>query len=208
MVSPLKIVGLGGSLAKVSTSRSALRVALEGAASAGAETTLLDLRELDLPMYDPDSEQTTPAAARLIEACYGADGMLWSSPMYQGTISGAFKNALDWLHVLGSREPAFLHDEVIGLVSAAGGTHGLQAINTMEFATRALRGWAVPYVVPIPTAARVFDQDGQVRDAAIELQLRSLGSEVVRVAQRFAADPSLHRASECDEAAERVAAAA
>jgi len=23
--------------------------------------------------------------------------MLWSSPMYQGTISGAFKNALDWL---------------------------------------------------------------------------------------------------------------
>jgi FMN reductase len=208
MVSPLKIVGLGGSLARVSTSRSALRVALEGAASAGAETTLLDLRELDLPMYDPDSEQTTPAAARLIEACYGADGMLWSSPMYQGTISGAFKNALDWLHVLGSREPAFLHDEVIGLVSAAGGTHGLQAINTMEFATRALRGWAVPYVVPIPTAARVFDQDGQVRDAAIELQLRSLGSEVVRVAQRFAADPALHRASECDEAAERVAAAA
>jgi FMN reductase len=208
MVSPLKIVGLGGSLAKVSTSRSALRVALEGAASAGAETTLLDLRELDLPMYDPDSEQTTPAAARLIEACYGADGMLWSSPMYQGTISGAFKNALDWLHVLGSREPAFLHDEVIGLISAAGGTHGLQAINTMEFATRALRGWAVPYVVPIPTAARVFDQDGQVRDAAIELQLRSLGSEVVRVAQRFAADPALHRASECDEAAERVAAAA
>ena len=207
-MTPLKIVGLGGSLAKVSTSRSALRVALEGAASAGAETTLLDLRELDLPMYDPDSEQTPAAAAQLIEACYGADGMLWSSPMYQGTISGAFKNALDWLHVLGSREPAFLHDEVIGLISAAGGTHGLQAINTMEFATRALRGWAVPYVVPIPAAAKVFDQDGRVRDATIEQQLRSLGSEVVRVAQRFAADPTLHRASECDEAAERVAAAA
>jgi FMN reductase len=207
-MTPLKIVGLGGSLAKVSTSRSALRVALEGAASAGAETTLLDLRELDLPMYNPDSDQTTAAAATLIEACYGADGMLWSSPMYQGTISGAFKNALDWLHVLGSREPAFLHDEVIGLISAAGGTHGLQAINTMEFATRALRGWAVPYVVPIPTAAKVFDQDGRVRDPTIELQLRSLGSEVVRVAQRFAADPTLHRASECDEAAERVAAAA
>ena len=64
--------------------------------------------------------------------------------MYQGTISGAFKNALDWLHVLGSREPAFLHDEVIGLISAAGGTHGLQAINTMEFATRALRGLGRP----------------------------------------------------------------
>jgi len=203
----LKIVGLGGSLADVSRSRAALRVALEGAASAGAETTLLDLRELDLPMYSPDDENPTAAAAGLIESCYGADGMLWSSPMYQGTISGAFKNALDWLHVLGAREPPFLYDKVIGLISAAGGTQGLQAINTMEFATRALRGWAVPYVVPVAAAWRVFDQDGQVQDKEIELRLKSLGDEVVRVAERFAADPSLHRATECDEAAERVATA-
>jgi FMN reductase len=203
----LKIVGLGGSLAEVSRSRAALRVALEGAAGAGAETTLLDLRELDLPMYNPDDEQPTAAATGLIESCYGADGMLWSSPMYQGTISGAFKNALDWLHVLGAREPSFLYDKVIGLISAAGGTQGLQAINTMEFATRALRAWAVPYVVPVAAAWRVFDQDGQVQDEEIELQLKGLGDEVVRVAERFAADPSLHRATECDEAAERVAAA-
>jgi FMN reductase len=208
MARTLNIVGLGGSLARVSRSRAALQVALGGAAGAGAETTLLDLRELDLPMYNPDVEHTPPAAARLIEACYHADGMLWSSPMYQGTISGAFKNALDWLHELGGRDPSFLHDEVIGLISAAGGTQGLQAINTMEFATRALRGWAVPYVVPVPVATRVFDQDGRILDAAVEQQLTSLGAEVVRVAERFAADPSLHRSRECDEAADRVAAAA
>jgi NAD(P)H-dependent FMN reductase len=82
----LKIVGLGGSMAQVSRSRAALRLALEGAARAGAETELLD--------------------------------------------------------------------KVIGLISAAGGTQGLQAINTMEFAVRALRGWAVPYVVPVAAAAR------------------------------------------------------
>jgi FMN reductase len=208
MPGKLKIVGLGGSLAEVSRSRAALQVALAGAAEAGAETMLLDLRELDLPMYNPDHQEPTPAAARLIEASYGADGMLWSSPMYQGTISGAFKNALDWLHSLGSRTPSFLHDEVIGLISAAGGTQGLQAINTMEFATRALRGWAVPYVVPVPAAARVFDAAGRVQDEAIELQLKQLGAEVVRVAQRFAADPALHRMKECDEAADRVVMAA
>jgi FMN reductase len=208
MAGRLKIVGLGGSLARVSRSRAALQVALDGAAEAGAETELLDLRELDLPMYNPDLGQPTAAAARLIDACYGADGMLWSSPMYQGTISGAFKNALDWLHELGSREPPFLHDEVIGLISAAGGTQGLQAINTMEFASRALRGWAVPYVVPVPAAAGVFERDGRVKDAAIEQQLTSLGAEVVRVARRFASDPALHRASECDQAAERVVIAA
>ena len=205
----LTIVGLGGSLAKVSRSRAALEVALGGAADAGAETTLLDLRELDLPMYNPERKANPPAnAVRLIETCYGADGMLWSSPMYQGTISGSFKNALDWLHVLGSRDPPYLHDTVVGLISAAGGTQGLQAIITMEFASRALRAWAVPYVVPVATAARVFDPDGSVRDEGIEVQLQTLGREVVRVAERFAADMSLHRMTECDEAAKRVAAAA
>jgi FMN reductase len=209
MSTALTIVGLGGSLAQISRSRAALQVALDGAADAGADTTLLDLRELDLPMYNPDHDDEPPdAAVRLIETCYHADGMLWSSPMYQGTISGAFKNALDWLHVLGSREPPFLHDTVIGLISAAGGTQGLQAINTMEFATRALRAWAVPYVVPVLTAARVFDPSGRVHDDAIAQQLRTLGGEVVRVGKRFAADGSLHRATECDQAAERVAAAA
>jgi len=132
-VQSLKIVGLGGSLAHSSKSRAALSTALEGAASAGAQTELLDLRELALPMYNPDDVWPTDAAETLIEACFGADGLVWSSPMYQGTISGAFKNALDWLHVLGKRDPPYLHDKVIGLVSAAGGTQGLQAINTMEF---------------------------------------------------------------------------
>jgi FMN reductase len=204
----LRIVGLGGSLARTSRSRAALEIALDGAADAGAETELLDLRELALPMYDPDRDEPTEAAAHLIDSCYGADGMLWSSPLYQGTISGAFKNALDWLHVLGAGEPPFLHDTVVGLISAAGGTHGLQAINTMEFAARALRAWTVPYVVPVSVAARVFGPDGSVVDESVALQLRTLGAEVVRVAQRFAADSSLPREAECADAAERVALAA
>ena len=208
MAKALKIVGLGGSLAKVSRSRAALRIALEGAAAAGAETELLDLRELDLPLYNPDDGVPTEAAARVIEQSYAADGMLWSSPLYQGTISGSFKNALDWLHVLGGRDPSYLHDTVVGLISAAGGTQGLQAVNTMEFSARALRAWAVPYVVPVATAARVFDQEGDVHDPAIELQLRTLGGEVVRVAQRFAEHAAADREAECERAAERVASAA
>ena len=208
MTSPLTIVGLGGSLRELSTSRAALRTALDGASEAGAKTSLLDLRTLDLPMYDPDHDEPTEAAAELLESCYSADGMLWSSPLYPGTISGAFKNALDWLHLLGGREPPYLHDTVIGLISAAGGTQGLQAINTMEFSIRALRAWAVPYVVPVSGAFRVFDREGRVQDQGVETQLRTLGAEVVRVAGRFAADGMLHREAECAEAAERVASAA
>ena len=205
---PPTIVGLGGSLRKGSTSLSALQRALAGAAAAGAETTLLDLRALELPMYNPDDDEPTEGAATLIESCHAADGLLWSSPLYQGTISGAFKNALDWLHVLGRRDPPYLHDKVIGLISAAGGTQGLQAINTMEFSARALRGWAVPYVVPIPTSSQAFAEDGSIHDETVESQLERLGGEVVRVTERFAADPVLHRQAECAEAAERVLAPA
>jgi len=205
---PPTIVGLGGSLRKGSTSRAALQRALAGAAAAGADTTLLDLRELELPMYDPDDDEPTEGAATLIESCHAADGLLWSSPLYQGTISGAFKNALDWLHVLGRRDPPYLHDKVIGLISAAGGTQGLQAINTMEFSARALRGWAVPYVVPIPTSWQAFAEDGSINDETVESQLERLGGEVARVTERFAADPALHRQAECAEAAERVLAPA
>ena len=108
--------------------------------------------------------------------------------MYQGTISGAFKNALDWLHILGERDPPFLWDKVIGLVSAAGGTQGLEAINTMEFAVRALRGWAVPYVVPVAGAMRAFDADGRIREPTVGLQLKTLGEEVVCRATKFSSE--------------------
>jgi FMN reductase len=205
----LKIVGLGGSLRAASRSRAALEVALDGAAAAGATVELLDLRELGLPLFNPELESDAPEPARrFVDTCYAADGMLWSSPMYNGSVSGSFKNAIDWLHMLGSREPPYLHDEVIGLISAAGGTHGLQVINTMEFSVRSLRAWAVPLVVPVSQAMHALADSGDVQDDAIRLQLGTLGQEVVRVAQRFAHDPSLHRQAECDEAADRVLQAA
>ena len=199
------VVGLGGSLARVSRSRGALRTALEGAAEAGSRTDLLDLRELDLPMYDPDHEEPTPAVTFLLDACIAADGMIWSSPLYNGTISGAFKNAIDWLHLLGPHDPPYLHDRVIGLVSAAGGGQGLQAVNTMEFSVRALRAWAVPYVVPV--ARHSFEVDGSVRDHGARAQLHMLGTEVARTSERFAAEPEADREVACAESAGRVAAA-
>jgi FMN reductase len=94
---PVAIVALGGSFAQQSTSLAAVRVALEGASETGAHTELYDLRKLDLPTYVPDAGDVPDAVRRLCESVYACDGMLWSSPLYHGTISGSFKNALDWL---------------------------------------------------------------------------------------------------------------
>ncbi len=181
----LKVVGIGGSLKERSTSLAALQIALQAAAEAGAETQLFDVRELDLPIYVPRSEEIPKAAQHLADAVYEADGLIWSSPLYHGTISGSFKNVLDWLHLLADRDPPYLTDKVIGLISTAGGVQGLQAINTMEFVVRALRGWAVPLVIPIPRAWKVFDEDGDLHDPKLEEQLQMLGQEVVRAADQF-----------------------
>jgi len=186
MTKEIKVVGLGGSLAASSSSLAALKIALEGAAEGGAMTELFDLRELELPMYAPGAD-APDSVRRLCEAIYEADGLLWSSPLYHGTISGVFKNALDWLELLGERRPAYLTDKVVGLISTAGGTQGLQAINTMEFIVRALRGWSVPLVIPIPQAWRVFGDEGKMSDPKIAEQLRSLGREVTRAARQFKA---------------------
>jgi FMN reductase len=97
---------------------------------------------------------------------------------------------------------------VIGLISVAGGTQGLQAVNTMEFCVRALRGWAVPLVVPVASAARAFDDTGRPTDEAVERQLKKLGSEVVRVAEHFVVEDAPDHAAVCARAAKRVADAA
>jgi FMN reductase len=180
----LTVVGLGGSLRGGSTSLTALRKALEGASAAGASTATLDLRELNLPMYSPE-HGVPPAVTELVEATATADAMIWSSPTYQGSISGALKNALDWMILLGDREPAYLTNKPIGLVSTAGGVQGLQSINAMEFSVRALRGWAVPLVLAVANSRNVFDVGGHLIDEAVAQQLHALGTEVARAAAQF-----------------------
>ena len=178
------IVGLGGSLAAPSNSVAALKIALEGAKESGADTKLFEISALDLPMYSPKMREVPRAAELLSEAVYDADGLIWSSPMYHGTVSGSFKNALDWLQLLSDRNPPYLTNKVIGLISTAGGVQGLQAVITMEFIVRTLRGWAVPLARPIPRAWEAFDETGRARDPSTDEQLRKLGNEVVRAAHQ------------------------
>ena len=185
MSKSLKVVGIGGSLGPTSTSLAALRIALEGADEAGSRTEILNIASLKLPLFVPRAEKVPVSARKLADAVYAANGLLWSSPLYHGTISGSFKNALDWLELLGTREPPYLTNKVVGLISTAGGVQGLQAVNTMEFVVRALRGWTVPLVIPVPRAMQAFDENGQARDPKVAEQLRSLGQEVARAAGQF-----------------------
>jgi FMN reductase len=187
MARPVRVVGVGGSMRAESTSRTALQVALDGAAASGADAQLIWVRDLHLPLYTAE-HAPPPGALRFADAVHDCDALIWSTPTYHGSVSGSFKNALDWLILLAERDPPYLTNKPIGLITTAGGVQGLQAVNSMEFIARSLRGWSVPMVLPVSQSWQSFDPDGHLKDEAVAVQLRKLGAEVVRAARQFQAD--------------------
>ena len=176
----LTVVGFAGSLNEHSSTKLALEIALAQAATHGVQTRLLTLAELRLPVFDPATPSTE--AETFARTLYEADALIWATPLYHGSMSGAFKNALDWLELLSQRTPPYLTDRPVGLIATSGGAHALQAIVAMEHVVRALRGWTIPLVVPIERASLAMQQN----DERTLRQLRLLGDEVAVAAARFA----------------------
>lgn len=128
----LQIVGIGGTYRSGSTSLWSLKRALEAAEHAGAITELIDLGELDLPMFRPHVPLNDfgSGAEHLVEAVRRADGLLLSTAVYHGTLAGITKNALDYFEFLSGGERPYLADRTVGLIATAGGDMaGVNAAN-------------------------------------------------------------------------------
>ena len=180
-MNPIKIVAISHSLHRRSSSRAATEAVLAGAQQAGVEVVKFDVRSMALPHYTWG--ETPPEVEPLVDAVRSAHGMVWCSPLYHGSISGTFKNTLDWLELLSSDDSPYLTDKVVALISTAGGDQALQAINTMECIVRALRGWTLPLTAPIARARDAFDDHGEPRDPALAERLLRMGRELVRSAR-------------------------
>jgi len=181
----LRVVGIGGTLREGSTCLGALRRALDAARDAGAETRLLDLRELALPMYEPGRPIADygPEAERFIEEVREADALLISTAAYHGTLAGVSKNALDFTQFLGRDERPYLEGRVVGLIATSGGERA--AANTMDalvHVVHALRGVVAPSMVTIPGARRRSDGEGNITDESYGGRLDRLGRLVVEMA--------------------------
>ena len=109
---------------------------LEGTAEAGATTELLDIKQRSLLRYDPADNHPPDSVLRMWDRITPQTGSSGAVQCTQGTISGSFENALDWLKLLSDRPP-YLTDKVVDLISRTGGMQGVEAVNTMEFVVRA-----------------------------------------------------------------------
>jgi FMN reductase len=184
----LHVVGMGGTLRENSTSRWALVRALQAASQSGATTELLDLRELNLPLFDPEKslEEYGPNVAHLIDSVRRANAMIWSTGAYHGTVAGVTKNALDFFELLADDERPYLDAKVIGLIATAGGNQAaVNAVNAMVHVVHALRGIVAPLLVVIPQSWRVFSRDGKLTDETWGKRLDQIGRLVVETTARF-----------------------
>ena len=186
----VKVVGVGGTLREGSASLGALRRALAASGEAGAETELLDLRELDLPMFEPGRalEEYGPGVGRLVDELRGADAVLISTAAYHGTLAGVTKNALDFAQFLSGGDHPYFDGKVVGLISTAGGEQAAaNATGAMVDVVHALRGVVAPLVVSISKAWQRADGSGNVTDESYGRRLDSLGELVVDLAGGLAA---------------------
>jgi len=182
------IVGVGGTLRDNSTSLFALKRALHYAELAGATTDLVDLASFRLPLYEPHKQiEDYPSVVEdFIKMLRGADGMLWSTGAYHGTLAGVTKNALDYFEFLSEEDPPYLKDKVVGVIATAGGNiAAVNAANAMVHIVHALRGTAVPLMVPIPQAWRVVSPQKGVIDKKWDTRLEKLGRLVYEMATKF-----------------------
>jgi NAD(P)H-dependent FMN reductase len=168
------VIGICGSLRDGSHSRKGLRVALEAAEAAGGDTELLDLREWDLPVFDPDDEDAGDAEA-FRERVAKADSVLLGTPVYHGSFSTPIKNALDYC---GFDE---FENKTVGLLCVAGGSFPVTALEHLRSVGRSLDCWVIPHQAAVPRASSAF-QDGRLVDETIRERIETLGREAVQYA--------------------------
>ncbi|WP_266078023.1 NADPH-dependent FMN reductase [Haladaptatus caseinilyticus] len=167
-----RIVAICGSLRDSSATRTSLEQALSGAERAGGTGDLLDLREFDLPLYDPN-DRMAGDAVELKRRVREADAVVLGTPMYHGSYSSVLKTALDYC---GFDE---FEQKTVGLLAVAGGRFPITAMDHLRSVCRALDAWVLPYEAAVPQSHSAV-RNGKFTDDELATRVATLGEQVVR----------------------------
>lgn len=186
-----KILALAGSTRRESYNRQMVQVAARGAERAGAQVTLLDLKEFPLPLYDEDleTEQGMPEnAARLKALMIEHDGLLISSPEYNSSMPAVLKNAIDWASRRGEGEPrlvAFTGKIAVVMAASPGSLGGLRGLVHLRSILGNIGVIVLPEQYALPKAHEAFHPDGTLKDANQQERVEDLGRRLARFLQRL-----------------------
>ncbi len=192
MTSTPRVLAFGGSLRRASFNQQLVRIAAEGARQAGAHVTVLELRELPMPLYDEEleREQGLPAnAKRFKDLLKEHDALLIASPEYNSSISGALKNAIDWASraEAGEKALACFAGKVCGLMAASpGALGGLRGLVTVRSLLSNIQVLVLPDQMTVSKANEAFTPDGKLKDEKQQATALRIGARVAEVTGKLA----------------------
>ena len=188
-----KILAFAGSTRTDSFNKKLVKIAADGARDAGAEVTVIDLRDFPMPLYDGDLEQRDglPATARkLKDLMLSHQGFLISSPEYNSSISGVLKNTIDWASRQSEGETplACFKNKVAGLVSASpGGLGGLRGLVHVRAILGNIGVLVIPEQVAVAKAHEAFNTDGTLKNKDQEEQVKKIGANIAKLLMKLTA---------------------
>lgn len=184
MTSTPKILAFAGSTRRDSYNKKLVKIAAEGARTAGAEVTYVDLRDYPMPLFDEDLEAQEgihPNARKFKELMLAHQGLLIASPEYNSSISGVLKNVIDWASRPEPGEPmlACFVNKVAAIMSISpGGLGGIRGLVHLRSILGNISVIVLPDQVTIPKAYEAFNLEGLLSDTKKQAAVEQLGSKV------------------------------
>jgi chromate reductase len=189
---PPKILAFAGTTRTEAFNKKLIRIAAASAREAGADVTLIDLRDLPMPLYDGDLEakEGIPAnGMKFKELMLAHRGLLISTGEYNSSITGVLKNAIDWASRSspGEAELACFKDKIAGLVSASPGMlGGLRALFHVRQILGNIGVLVIPEQLALSRAHEAFAEDGSLKDPKRAAGVARVAGALVRIANKLA----------------------
>lgn len=183
-----KILCFAGSLRKDSLNKKLAKLAAQLVKDAGGESTFVDLKDFDLPIYDGDIEASTGLpedAKKLKKIMKEHQGFLIASPEYNSALSGALKNAIDWTSrpEPGEKSLECYTGKVAGLLAASpGAMGGLRGLVSLRSILGNIGIIVIPDQIAIAQANDAFNDDGTLKDEKKQETVKRISARVVEVA--------------------------
>jgi NAD(P)H-dependent FMN reductase len=180
-----KILAFAGATRVQSWNKKLIRIGASLAAEAGAEVTLIDLRDYPMPLYDGDieaAEGLVPKARELKTLMLAHDALLLSCPEYNSSITAVMKNTIDWVSRPRPDEPSAFKGKIAGLIAASpGNLGGVRGLLTVRQVLTTLGVLVVPTQFALSQAASAFAEDGSLKDGRHRDAVRAVVSDLLRV---------------------------
>jgi chromate reductase len=186
MAQPPSILAFAGSVRAESLNRKFLQVAVDAARAAGAEVTLISLKDYPLPLYNGDEEEAggLPANARkLVDLINGHAGLLIASPEYNAQPTPLLKNTLDWC--TRADDDPFPGRVAAVIAASPSALGGINALKVTQQLLLHLGCHVIPGYARLPQAHQAFGPDGKLTDPRAHKNVQEVAARLVDTVRRF-----------------------